>query len=116
VRIFLIFSLLLLSTQAWAEDWTTTDGKFYEAVRVVRIEDDAVTIVYKYGGALIPLVKLPAPLQRKFSYDPERARIASIARAKADAENAKALQAEIDLATKMKQDRLKNPNGAVSSK
>jgi hypothetical protein len=99
----------------WAEDWTTTDGKVYQGVKVVKIEDDAITIIYKNGGALVPLINLPPPLQHKFSYDPDRAKIAAEARKKADAENAKALQAEIDLAEKMKQDRFKEQSNPKPS-
>ena len=67
------------------------------------MEDDAITILYKDGGALIPIMKLPPKLQQKFDYDPVKAKIAADARAKEDVENAKKLQAEIELATKMKQ-------------
>lgn len=95
----------LLSLQAFAEDWTTTDGKKYIDVKIVKVEDDAVTIVYKEGGALVPMIKLPPALQKKFSYDPDKAKIAADARAKADAESAKQLQAEIELAEKMKKEK-----------
>jgi len=103
--IFLIFALMLCSSAVFAEDWTTTDGIKYQNVRVIRVEDDAITIIYKDGGALIPLFKLPAALQQKFDYDPVKAKAAAEARAKADAENARALQAEIELADKMKRDQ-----------
>jgi hypothetical protein len=86
-----------------AEDWTTTDGTKYQNVRVIRVEDDAVTIIYKDGGALVFLYKLPPDLQEKFNYDPVKAKAAMEARAKADADSAKELQAEIELADKMKQ-------------
>ena len=92
----------LLSMQAFAEDWTTTDGKQYLNVKVVKVEDDAITVVYKEGGALIPMTKLTPALQKRFSYDPDKAKVAADARNKSDAENAKELQAEMDLAQKMK--------------
>jgi len=101
--IYAVVALGIFSSLALAEDWTTTDGTKYENVRVVRVEDDAITILYKDGGALIPLLKLPPSLQQKFDYDPVKAKIAADARAKADAENAKQLQAEIEQANKMKQ-------------
>lgn len=106
MRAISIFMLLvLLSLPLAAEDWTTTDGTVYKSVQVVRVEDDAVTILYADGGALVPLVKLPRNLQMRFDYDPEKAKVAAAARAKADAENAKQLQAEIDLANKLKQEQ-----------
>ena len=103
--IFLAFALTLVSSHVFAEDWTTTDGTKYQNVRVVRVEDDAITIIYKDGGALVPLFKLPPSLQQKFDYDPAKAKIAAEARSKADAEDAKELQAEIELANKMKRDQ-----------
>jgi hypothetical protein len=84
-----------VSTSLYAEDWTTTDGVKYQDVKVVRVEDDAVTILYKDGGALVFLNKLPPALQDRFDYDPVRAKAAAEERAKEDAENAKLLQDEI---------------------
>jgi hypothetical protein len=94
----LIIPLMLLPLHA--EDWKTTDGTVYQDVKVIKVEDDAVTILYEDGGARIPLTKLPPDLQKKFSYDPVKAKAAADARAKADAESAKNLQAERDLAAK----------------
>jgi hypothetical protein len=107
MRFFLlIFALAFcpIST-GFAEDWTTTDGTSYKEVKVIRVEDDAITILYRDGGALIPIFKLPPALQKRFDYDPVKAKAAAEARAKADAENAKELQAEIELAKKMKLDQ-----------
>ena len=101
--LFLVLALALCSSVVRAEDWTTTDGTKYQNVRVIRVEDDAVTIIYKDGGALVFLYKLPPDLQEKFNYDPVKAKAAMEARAKADADSAKELQAEIELADKMKQ-------------
>jgi hypothetical protein len=95
-----------------ADDWKTTDGKVYQNVKVVKTEPDAVTILFKDGGALVPLTKLPADLQKRFHYDPTLAQAAAQARAKADAANAKALQAEMDRAAQQQQALLtaQNPN------
>src|SRR5476649_1313553 len=82
--ILLAIALALCSSDLMAEDWTTTDGTKYQNVRVVRVEDDAVTIIYKDGGALIFLFKLPPTLQQRFEYDPAKAKAAMEARAKAD--------------------------------
>ena len=103
-----IFALALafFSTSAFAagEDWTTTDGTKYQNVQVIRVEDDAVTIIYKDGGALVYLNKLPPALQERFNYDPVKAKAAAEARAKADAENAKLLQIEIEKADKKRRE------------
>lgn len=85
-----------------AEDWTTTDGKVYKDVKVVKLEADAVTILYNEGGALVPLATLPPALQEKFHYDPDKANAAAAARARADADNPTALEAEKVQAAKLK--------------
>ena len=103
--LFLAFALALCSTSAFAEDWTTTDGTKYQNVRIIRVEDDAVTILYKDGGALVFLFKLPPALQQRFDYDPVKAKAAMEARAKADAESAKELQAEMEQADKLKREQ-----------
>jgi hypothetical protein len=86
----------------WAEDWTTTDGKVYQGVTVVKSEPDAVTILYRDGGTLVPLAKLPSDLQKRFNYDPVRAKLAADVRIQADAKSAEALQAEIEQTKKQK--------------
>jgi len=93
-----LMALFLSSAALHAEDWTTTDGKVYKDVAVVKTEPDAVTITHHDGGALVPLVNLPADLQKRFNYDPAKAKAAADARTQADAKNAVALQAEIDQA------------------
>ena len=100
--ILLVLAFVVSITFVRAEDWTTTDGTKYQQVKVIRVEDDAVTILHKDGGALVFLYKLPPDLQQRFDYDPVKAKAAMDARTKADAENAKALQAEIEEANKLK--------------
>ena len=63
-----------------------------------------MTIIYKDGGALVYLNKLPPALQERFNYDPVKAKAAAEARAKADAENAKLLQIEIEKADKKRRE------------
>jgi hypothetical protein len=114
VKVALLSCLLaLLSFPVLAEDWTTSDGTVYLNVQVLHIDDDAVTILYKDGGALVPLVKLPRNLQMRYNYDPDKAKIAAAARVKSDAESAKQLQAEIETANKMKlQQEIKDAKAA----
>jgi hypothetical protein len=103
--LIMIFALALCSINGFAEDWTTSDGTTYRDVKVVRVEDDAITIIYKEGGALVPIIKLPPPLQRRFDYDPVKAKAAAEVRTKADAESAKQLQAEMEMTAKVKHDQ-----------
>jgi hypothetical protein len=102
IYLIAFFSLVTLPVFADGEVWTTTDGIKYEDVRVIRVEDDAITIIYKDGGALVPLFKLPPALQRKFDYDPVKAKIAAEARVKSDQENNSALQKEMEAAAEFK--------------
>lgn len=96
--------LIVLPTASLrADDWKTADGKVYQAVQVIAADPDAVTILYKDGGALVPLVNLPPDIQKQFNYDPAKAKAAAEARAKDDEANAKALQAEMDLLSQMNQ-------------
>jgi len=94
--------LTMSGISLWAEDWTTTDGRVYQQVTVVKSEPDAITILYRDGGALIPLAKLPPDLQKRFNYDLVQANAAANARVQADAKNTQALQAEIEAANKKK--------------
>jgi hypothetical protein len=91
------------ATALRATDWTTTDGKVYQDVKLIHLDADSVTILDTDGGARIPLDKLPANLQKRFGYDPDVAKAAAEARAKEDVENAKALQAEMNQASEMHQ-------------
>src|SRR5277367_2921755 len=88
----LVFLLGIVSVRA--EDWTTITGKQYPDVTVLKVDPDAVTILYRDGGALIPLIELPENLQTRFHYDPAAAKAAADARDQADFENARALRAE----------------------
>jgi len=97
--------LALTNASLRAEDWTTTDGKVYQGVTVVKTEPDAVTIIFKDGGALVPLAKLPADLQKRFNYDPAKAQAAANARAKAESDNAQVLLAEKKQAAKLNADK-----------
>lgn len=66
----LIYYTLFLSSMAFAEDWTTSDGKTYSDVTVIKSDSKSVTILDKDGGARIPLAKLPPDLQKRFNYTP----------------------------------------------
>ena len=104
MKLHLALALLMLlscSGLLHAEDWTTTDGKVYADVKVIKTEPDAVTVLYRDGGALIPLAKLSPALQKRFNYDPALAQKAADARAKATQQSDPALQAEAAQAKKL---------------
>lgn len=64
----------LCSITARAEDWTTTDGKTYKNVTVVKHDAVSVTILDQDGGATVPLSNLSPDLQKRFEYDPVAAK------------------------------------------
>ena len=112
-RVFALALTLPLSViSLHAEDWTTKDGKTYQEVSVVRAEPDAVTILHHNGGARVPLKNLPPELQKRFNFDPATAESAEQARAIAEEENRKALQAEMNQVAVRRQAALvaQNPN------
>ncbi len=75
--VLLLLAVPFIPCPLFAEDWATTDGKAYHQVVVVKVEDDAVTILDSDGGALVPLSTLPPDLQQKFHYDPAKAKAAA---------------------------------------
>jgi hypothetical protein len=93
----------MLTVALRAEDWTTCDGKTYKSVSIVKVEPDAVTILDADGGALVPLAVLGPDLQKRFHYDPAKAKVASAARSEAGKSNALALEAETNKADALKQ-------------
>jgi hypothetical protein len=84
-------------------------------VRVIKLEPDAVTILHRDGGALIPLIMLPEELQKKFNYDAPVAKAAAVARQEADLENARALRAEHQQAMARKQAIVKTQEASDDS-
>jgi len=98
-----------------AEDWTTIDGKVYPQIKIIKVEPDAVTILYRDGGGLIPLKMLPDNLQKKFHYNAFIAKAAADARAQADFENARALRAEYDQIMARKLAALKTQESSADS-
>lgn len=91
-----LLALSVLAVSVHAEDWTTTDGKSYQDVKVIKVDPDVVTILHRDGGASVPLATLPSYLQTRFKYEPAKAQAAAAARAQADQESIKELQAEKD--------------------
>jgi hypothetical protein len=90
-----IFLVGLFCVTAQAEDWTV-NGKVYPNVKVVKVEDDLVSITYDGGIGRLALSDLTQELQKRFNYDPTKAKQASDERASqaaaADAEEAPKIQ------------------------
>ena len=76
--------------------WTTTDGKVYHNVKIVRIDAACVTIVHSDGGGRVPISTLSADMQKYFNYDPAAA-------AKADADFQSGVKEEQKVAAEIAQ-------------
>ena len=74
--------------------WTTTDGKTYKNVVIIKVEADCVTILDDEGGARIYTVTLPPDIQKLLNYNSSLARTAGEARVKDEINNQIALNAE----------------------
>lgn len=106
ILVILLATVLLTSsaTSLWAEDWKTIDGKVYQDVKVIESAPDAVTILHKDGGALVPLELLPPELQKRFNYDPAKAKVAADERMQEEITDARALRAERDQLASLQKD------------
>ena len=67
--LFVIFALVFATFPAWAEDWTTTDGKIYKNVTVVSHDATVVTISSSDGMATFPIALLEKNLQKRIQGD-----------------------------------------------
>jgi len=94
----------IINDNVTSTEWTTSDGKLYKNVKVLKQDETSVTILYDDGGAVIPLANLPDDLKKKFNYDPVK--IQAENEQKADEEQAataaKAAKEEADQAAYIK--------------
>jgi uncharacterized protein HemX len=74
--------------------WVGLDGTLYDNVKVLRVQEDAVTVSDDEGGGLVKISNLPPNLQKLFDYNPEYAAQVADARAAVEAKNQEALDAE----------------------
>ena len=49
-------------------NWTTTDGKTYQDVKIEKIEGEYVTVLHADGGARILITTLPDDVQKELNY------------------------------------------------
>jgi hypothetical protein len=86
-----ILALLCYSISR-AEDWNV-NGKVYQDVKVVKVDDDIVSIQYVGGVGRISIADLTPDLQKRFNYDAAKAQAVTEKRKeeqdKSDAETAK---------------------------
>jgi thiol-disulfide isomerase/thioredoxin len=60
--------------------WTTTNGKTYQGVKIVKVEADSVTILDTDGGSRVSISTLPPELQKQLNYNPKAAQQAAAIR------------------------------------
>jgi hypothetical protein len=75
--------MLATALPVMAEDWTTTDGKTYKNVKVIKSDAVNVTILDEDGGATVPIANLPPDVQKKLNYDPSKAQAIAVQEADA---------------------------------
>jgi hypothetical protein len=71
--ITLVFLAALSASLVLAEDFKTTDGKEYKDATVKRVEPDGIVLGTKSGISKLYFTELPKEVQRRFSYDPNKA-------------------------------------------
>ena len=101
-----ILVLVFATFPAWAEDWTV-NGNTYHNVTVTKVDSDKVHITYDGGIGSVNLADLPADLQKRFNYDPAKAKAAEQAEAERQAESdqERALEAKKQAANDAKLER-----------
>ena len=63
---------IFVAGAALADDIKTADGKEYKGVTVSRINPDGIEVMTDTGIERIPFSNLPADLQKKYGYDPDK--------------------------------------------
>jgi hypothetical protein len=69
-------ALILAATERADEPHTfvTTKGDRFERAHVTEVTPATITIVHAVGIAHVPLSELPADVQKRFNYDPDKAK------------------------------------------
>jgi hypothetical protein len=69
----LAFLILSFTAAAFAEDFTTINGKEYKDATVTRVEPDGIVVKTKSGVTKVYFAELPKDAQERFHYDSEKA-------------------------------------------
>ena len=90
--------VVLCAASCFAMDITTSDGKTYHDVTIMRAEADGLVITHSGGAGKVPFLELPKDIREKYGYDPAKA---EAARAKAEASKKAAASAWQDMDQRM---------------
>jgi hypothetical protein len=63
----------VLTSNLFALDITTLDGKTYRDCRISRVDPDSICVLWSSSGARIKFVNLPELIRAQYGYDPEKA-------------------------------------------
>jgi hypothetical protein len=69
----LTFLILSFTAAAFAEDFTTINGKEYKDATVTRVEPDGIVVKTTSGVTKVYFAELPKEVQERFHYDSEKA-------------------------------------------
>ncbi|WP_075088941.1 hypothetical protein [Verrucomicrobium spinosum] len=85
-------------------------GKEYRSVKVSAVEPDGLRITHADGVARVPYEQLPAEIREAFAFDPAKAELARVTRAKATADGKRELREKMQLQSEERksQQRLEN--------
>jgi hypothetical protein len=92
LSVILALAVTLLPTLA--EDWTV-NGKTYHNVKITKVEPDRVHFTADDGVGSFAIADLTPELQKRFGYDPQKAKASADVRAKASAEAQQEIAAEL---------------------
>src|SRR5438876_3627262 len=67
------FLILCFTSAAFAEDFTTVNGKEYKDATVTRVDPDGIVVKTKSGITKVYFIELPKEVQERFHYDSEKA-------------------------------------------
>jgi len=77
VTLLTLSAALMLAATARADEpqtFVTTKGERFEKGRVTEVTPATITIVHAAGIARVPLSELPVEVQKRFNYDPDKAK------------------------------------------
>jgi hypothetical protein len=72
IKVLTVF-ILCFTSSAFADDFTTVNGKEYKDATVSRVDPDGIVVKTKSGVTKVYFAELPKEVQERFHYDSQRA-------------------------------------------
>jgi hypothetical protein len=105
------FLIAFFTAVAFAEDFTTINGKEYKDATVTRVEPDGIVVKMKSGITKVYFAELPREVQEHFHYDSEKAASYSAQQAA----NYTAYQKQVEESQRQRQDAEAKNNAAFAA-